>query len=146
MASQFDEFFALLPEVVEGYIDCDRAQERIRVRADDGRTVTVQLRPHIVRDALSEPTDDSWGGDPSWSQLRQWMALMSIHLDESINALDVSTEYVQRAGGFDPVTTSPAPDSEEQPRFDPTFEARMGDRIFDANGPGVLRADAPPSP
>ncbi|MCI2957176.1 hypothetical protein MN032_05685 [Agromyces atrinae] len=143
MAWQIDEFFALLPEAIEGYIDCDRAQERMRVRADDGRIVTVQLHPHIVRDALSKPTYDPWEGMFDWSPLRRWMALMSIHLDESINTLDTSTEYVQRAGWFDPVTAGPTPDAEEEPRFEPTFQARMGNRIFDVNGPGILSADAP---
>lgn len=40
MASPLDEVFELLPEV-EGYVDQDRPKRRIRVRADDGRVVTL---------------------------------------------------------------------------------------------------------
>jgi len=141
MTSPLDEFFALLPEAIEGYVDQYRAIKRIHVRAADGRTVTVYFRPEIIKEALADPADISWLGQPGWSPLRRWIALMSVHLDESINGLGKASEYVQRAGGFDPVEGSRLPDDESDlTGIDPARTyAIMGDRVLDADGERHIR-------
>jgi hypothetical protein len=103
MPSLLDQVFELLPEAVDGYIDQDRAKKRVRVRADDGRTVTLYFRPPVIAAAMKAPGHLAWFGDKAWSPLRRWVALLSVHIDESINALNKATEYVQHEGGFRPI-------------------------------------------
>lgn len=132
MQSPLDEVFALLPETVTGYIDQDRAKKRIRVRADDGRVVTLFFRPAVVADGVAHAAEDlHWFGPPGWSPAKRWVALTSIHIDESINGLVKGTEYVQRAGGFDPIGETTEDHGYDIENFDPTGAyAVMGDRVF----------------
>lgn len=108
MSSVLDEVLALIPDVVPGYIDQDPAHGRFRVRADDGRIVTLSLSAKYTAAGIRmcEPSGDAgWFGDPAWSAARRWVALMSVHVDESINVLgrNHATAYRQVDGGFDPL-------------------------------------------
>ncbi|MFE7846187.1 hypothetical protein ACFUTX_13455 [Microbacterium sp. NPDC057407] len=136
MASPLDQVFELLPEVVEGYLDQDRTKKRIRVRAADRRIVTVYFSPAVVSAGLKKAEDLAWFGDRGWSPARRWVALTSIHIDESINGLTKADAYRQRAGGFDPVDPTTTFDEFDATDFDgPGSYFRQGDnRYFDATG------------
>lgn len=107
MPSVLDDVFALIPEVLPEYVDQDVGRKCIRARAADGRVVTLYFHPSITAAGIrscERDGDAGWFGDSSWSPLRRWVALTSVHIDESINALGRShaTDYVQVDGGFDP--------------------------------------------
>lgn len=108
MTSILSEVFAIVPEVLPEYIDSDLSRKMIRVRADDGRTVTLYFSPKLSAEGIRSCHPDGdvgWFGHSSWTPTRRWVALMAVHVDESINAVGRShaTEYVQVEGGFDPV-------------------------------------------
>lgn len=108
MPSVLDEVFALIPTVLPEYVDQDPSRKCIRARADDGRTVTLFFKPRLTAEGITScqrDGDNGWFGQPGWSPIRRWVAMASIHIDESINAMgrDHATEYVQVEGGFDPL-------------------------------------------
>lgn len=107
MSSVLDDVFDLIPEVVSEYVDHDSHRKVVRVRANDGRIVSLYFSPGITAEGIRScrPGGSAgWFGIRSWTPTRRWVALASIHIDESINAIGRShaTAYMQVEGGFDP--------------------------------------------